>query len=209
MVLLLVSLGSDASSQEPLSRMTNSRPAVVYKGPRPRRELPKRREEASRRYTPKKKTDPFLSYLIKTQRSLNELEEARKQKLAREREQKRRLKLAAEEKLRSLREPKTDLQRLDLSQLTLTAIIKAKDQAWAMVRDQKGTGYVLKKGTHIGKKGGVVDKIVLEARKTPFGKEYSRKVIIKEPYLYKEIYIRYKPVEMEMVDLDYTAPTSE
>ena len=187
---------------------SHSRSAVVYKKPRPKKQLDESRGEPKRPYGSKEKTDPFLSYLIKTQRALNELEEERKKKLAEEQEERKRQKLAAAERLRSLREPKTDLQKLDLSQLTLTAIIKAKDQAWAMVRDKKGTGYILKKGTHVGTKGGVVEMIVLEANKTPFGKAYTRKVIIQEPYLYKEISIRYKPVEMEMVDQDYmTEPT--
>ena len=154
-------------------------------------------------YDAKDKPDPFLSYLIKAQKSLSRLEEEKQRRLEKEREKERNRKLAAAEKLKALREPHTELQKLDISQLTLTAIIKGKDRAWAMVRDKAGRGYILKKGTFIGKNGGVVDKVVWEVKKALFGKRYVRKVIIKEPYLYKEQYIKHKSVEMEMAEKEY------
>jgi hypothetical protein len=183
--------------------------AVVYKEARPIKDLKKGLEESRRNYGLEDKTDPFLSYLVRSQQTLNDLEEARKKKLAEEQEEIKGRKLAAAARLKALMEPKTELQKLDIPQLTLTAIIKEKDRSWAMVRDMKGTGYILKKGTHIGKKGGVVEDIVFEARKTPLGKVYTRKVIIQEPYLDKEIDIRYRPIEMEMVDLDYMAEATK
>ncbi len=176
---------------------------VVYKEARPKKDLRKGLEESRRNYSLEDKTDPFLSYLVKSQQALDDLEEARKKKLAEEQEDMKRRKLAAAARLKALMEPKTELQKLDIPQLTLTAIIKGKDRSWALVRDMKGTGYILKKGTPIGKKGGVVEDIVLEARKTAFGKAYTRKVIIQEPYLYQEVDIRYRPIEMEMVDRDF------
>ncbi len=154
-------------------------------------------------YDPKDKPDPFLSYLVKAQKALSRLEAEKQRKLEEEQERARKRKLAAAEKLKALRRARTDLQKLDLSQLTLTAIIKAKDRAWAMVRDKAGRGYILKKGTLIGKNGGVVDQVVWQAEKSLFGKRYVRKVIIKEPYLYKEEYIRYKSIEMEMAEKEY------
>jgi hypothetical protein len=147
--------------------------------------------------------DPFLSYLIKAQKTLSRLEEEKQHRLEKEREKERNKKLAAAEKLKALREPHTELQKLDISQLTLTAIISGKDRAWAMVRDKAGRGYILKQGTFIGKNGGKVDKVVWEVKKALFGKRYVRKVIIKEPYLYKEQYIKHKSIEMEMAEKEY------
>ena len=53
----------------------------------------------------------------------------------------------------------TILETLDLSQLELIAIMVGPKGNWAMVRDSKGVGHVIKKGIKIGTKGGVVDKI--------------------------------------------------
>ena len=62
-----------------------------------------------------------------------------------------------EEKKR--RKPKTYLETLDLSQMDLIAIIISPKGNWAMVRDAKGLGYVIRKGTLIGTNEGVVDEI--------------------------------------------------
>ncbi len=147
--------------------------------------------------------DPFLSYLIKAQKNLSKLEEEKQRRLKMEQVKEKKRKLAAAEKLKALRKAHTELQKLDLSQLTLTAIIRGKDNAWAMVRDRAGRGYILKKGTFIGKKGGVVDEVIWEVKKSAFGRRYVRKVVIKEPYLYKEQYIKYKSVDMEMAEREY------
>jgi len=148
--------------------------------------------------------DPFLSYLVKRgqqasakaederKRKLNAEQSLKQQQLAAE-ERLKRQKLAAAEMLKSLKEAKTELQKLGLSQLTLTAIIKAPDGAWAMVRDERGRGFVLKKGTHIGTNGGVVSRIAIT----------EKKIIIKEPYLEKGLHIKYKPVEIELPDQIY------
>ncbi len=147
--------------------------------------------------------DPFLSYFIKAQKSLNkqEAEKKRQQKLALDREKQRQL--TAAKKLEALREPYTDLQKLELAQLTLTAIVSTTGKAWAMVRDKMGRGYILKKGTFIGTNGGVVKDIVWKVKKALFGKQYVRKVLIKEPYLSKNQYIKYKTIEMKMAEMEY------
>jgi hypothetical protein len=147
--------------------------------------------------------DPFLSYFIKAQKTLGRLEEEkrRQQKLALDREKHRQL--TAAKRLEALREPHTDLQKLELAQLTLTAIVSAKGKSWAMVRDKMGRGYILKKGTFIGTKGGLVKEIVWEVTKAFFGKQYVRKVLIKEPYLSKNQYIKYKTIEMKMAEMEY------
>jgi type IV pilus assembly protein PilP len=93
-------------------------------------------------YDPTGKTDPFKSFIAEQE----ELAEKRRSK------------------------PKTYLETLDLSQLELIAVIVGPHGNYAMVRDSKGTGHVITKGTAIGTEGGVVDKIS------------DREVVIKEDY---------------------------
>lgn len=52
--------------------------------------------------------------------------------------------------------PLTPLQKFDLSQFRLNAVIVGKQTPMAMVVAPGGKAYVLKKGTKIGKNGGVV-----------------------------------------------------
>ncbi len=63
--------------------------------------------------------------------------------------------------------PRTPLERLDLGQLRLTAIIFSENQPRAMVEEDSGKGYVLRIGTPIGLERGQVtdikrDRIVIE-----------------------------------------------
>ena len=64
----------------------------------------------------------------------------------------------------------TPLQKFDISQLKLVAIITAPSGNIALVEDVTGKGYFLKKGTWIGKNDGKVTKILKD------------KVIIEEVY---------------------------
>jgi hypothetical protein len=80
----------------------------------------------------------------------------------------------------------------------LTAIIRADEKSMAMVRGPSGVGYMLKKGTAIGKNGGVVENIVSEETDTALGKQMIRKVVIKEPYLDQDGKLKYKDIEMRM-----------
>jgi type IV pilus assembly protein PilP len=82
-------------------------------------------------YDPGGKTDPFKSFIA----------------LQEEMEEKKR------------RKPRTYLETVELSQLQLTVIIISEKESWAMVRDSKGLGHVIKKGTFIGTDGGVVHEI--------------------------------------------------
>jgi type IV pilus assembly protein PilP len=67
--------------------------------------------------------------------------------------------------------PLTPLQRYEISQLKLVAIVAAPDGGTiALVEDTVGKGYFLKKGTWIGNNDGKVTKILRD------------KVIIEEPY---------------------------
>ena len=93
-------------------------------------------------YDPRGKTDPFKSFIA----------------IQEEMEEKRR------------RKPRTYLETVELSQLQLTAIINSEKESWAMVRDSKGLGHVIKKGTYIGTDGGIVHEIK------------DKEVIIREEY---------------------------
>ena len=82
-------------------------------------------------YDPTNKTDPFQSFIAV--REEKEKEEKKK--------------------------PRTYLETLELSQLTLVAIAIGPEGKWAMVKDSKDIGHVIKEGTPIGTNGGVVYKI--------------------------------------------------
>ncbi len=77
------------------------------------------------------------------------------------------LKVSPAEKPKKPERPRTPLERLDLGQLRLTAIIFSERHPRAMVEEDSGKGYVLKIGTHIGLERGQVtdikrDRIVIE-----------------------------------------------
>jgi Tfp pilus assembly protein PilP len=54
---------------------------------------------------------------------------------------------------------KTYLETLELSQLDLTVTVVGSKGKWAMLKDSKGVGHVIKEGTPIGTNNGVVFKI--------------------------------------------------
>ena len=103
----------------------------------------KEKEEAPYFYDPTNKVDPFKSFITVRE----ELEE----KKAREK-------------------PRTYLETLDISQLTISAIMVTSGGNWALVRDSKGDGHVIRVGTPIGKKGGHVTEIL------------EKKVVVREHY---------------------------
>lgn len=82
------------------------------------------------------------------------------------------------------RRPQTPLERIALSQLKLTAILRlaSDNDAIAMVEDSSGKGYVVKKGTWIGDQGGRVaeirsDRIIVQEQyKDVFGKIAEREI---------------------------------
>ena len=67
--------------------------------------------------------------------------------------------IVQEESIEEKKKPKTYLETLDISQFELVAIIIGEDGSWAMVRDPKGLGHVIRKGTFIGLNMGVVQEI--------------------------------------------------
>jgi len=82
-------------------------------------------------YDPTGKTDPFQSFIA----------------------------IAEEAEEQEKREPKTYLETLELSQLDLAATIIGPKGKWAIVKDSKDDGHVIKEGTLIGTNGGVVYQI--------------------------------------------------
>lgn len=82
-------------------------------------------------YDPTNRTDPFRSFITATE----EISEKEREK------------------------PRTYLETLELSQLNLTAIVISDKGRWAMVRDSKDLGHVVREGTPIGTRGGVVYRI--------------------------------------------------
>lgn len=61
---------------------------------------------------------------------------------------------------RKKRVPQTPLERIDLTQLKLTAVFNSKRRPKAMVEESSGKGYVVNKGAFIGLDGGQVSKIL-------------------------------------------------
>jgi Tfp pilus assembly protein PilP len=97
-------------------------------------------------YDPTNKVDPFKSFIVV------------KRELEQEREKEA---------------PRTYLETLDLSQLTITAIVLGSQERWALVQDSKGEGHVIKIGTSIGRKRGQVIKIL---EKEVIVREYDKDI---------------------------------
>ena len=83
-----------------------------------------------------------------------------------------------------LRKAATPLQKFDISQLKLVAIISTSQGNVALVEDATGKGYVLKKGTWVGKNDGKVTKILKD------------KVIVEE--VYQDIFGQTKTSEVSL-----------
>jgi type IV pilus assembly protein PilP len=80
--------------------------------------------------------------------------------------------------------PLTPLQKYDISQLRLVAIISSPGGDIALVEDVAGKGYFLKKGTWVGKNDGKVTKILKD------------KVIVEE--VYQDIFGQTKTNEVSL-----------
>ena len=77
--------------------------------------------------------------------------------------------------------PVTPLQKYDISQLKLVAILVGKGEGRAMVEDAEGKGYIVEKGIYMGRNFGKVkavmkDRVVIEERY----KDYMGQVKTKE-----------------------------
>jgi Tfp pilus assembly protein PilP len=110
-------------------------------------------------YDPTNKTDPFKSFI-----SIKDEIEGKAQE-----------------------EPRTYLETLDISQLTVSGIVLSGKDSWALIRDSKGDGHVIKIETPIGKNRGKVVRIteneiiVREQYKNIKGKTITRDISIKLP----------------------------
>lgn len=144
--------------------------SVIYKPNQPLKPIgeqpatildPAKKDEKPYVYDPSGRTDPFKSFIAEQE------EMAEKQK----------------------RKPRTYLETLDLSQLELIAIITGPKGSYAMVRDSKGVGHVILKGTAIGTNGGVVEKIT------------DREVVIREEYRDFRGTARFKDVTKKLPSL--------
>ena len=131
-VLLVFSFNRVVAAQDVVDR-TETLPGEAAVGVAENQQSPAGQDKKNNGYIydPTGKTDPFKSFIA----------------LQEEMEEKKR------------RKPRTYLETVDLSQLELTAIITSQEENWAMVRDSKGLGHVIKKGTYIGTNGGVVHEI--------------------------------------------------
>jgi type IV pilus assembly protein PilP len=84
-------------------------------------------------------------------------------------------------KPKSPERPRTPLEKLDLAQLKLTAIVTTQGSKRALVEEASGKGYVVMVGTRIGLERGAVveieqDRIVIEHQgEDDFGKVASKK----------------------------------
>jgi len=121
----------------------------------PEKKEPGKKEEAEFSYNPVGKPDPFKPFIQLT---------------------------PVKEGSRSV--PLTPLQKYDISQLKLVAIISTPEGNIALVEDATGKGYFLKKGTWIGKNDGKVTKILKD------------KVIIEEAY--QDIFGKIKTNEISL-----------
>lgn len=117
------------------------------------------KEKEAYAYDPTNKIDPFKSFIVVRR----ELEEKEQEK------------------------PKTYLETLDISQVTISAIVLGSEGNWALVRDSKGDGHVIKVGTLIGRKNGRVksilekEVIVTESYMDIRGREIIKDISIKLP----------------------------
>ena len=139
---------------------------VIYKESRPLKAVSEVKKEAGKIgegyfYDPTGKIDPFKSFIAEQE----EIQEKKKRK------------------------PRTYLETLDLSQLELIAIMIGPKGNWAMVRDSKGLGHVIKKGTAIGTEGGVVYQIK------------DREVVIREEYRDFKGQTKYKDISKKVPSL--------
>jgi type IV pilus assembly protein PilP len=148
---------------------------AVYKEPRPLKQVIEKdkaappaevkreenKEPPKYSYDPTGKTDPFKSFIAEQE----EMEEKAK------------------------RRPKTYLETLDLSQLELIAIIVGGKGNYAMVKDSKGTGHVIQKGTAIGTNGGFVERIT------------DKEVVIREEYKDFKGTVKYKDIAKKLPSL--------
>jgi type IV pilus assembly protein PilP len=131
-------------------------PAKVAEKKEPDKTAPEKKETAEYTYTPVGKPDPFKPFLQLT---------------------------SVRDASRSM--PQTPLQKYEISQLKLVAIIATREGNIALVEDSVGKGYFLRRGTSIGKNEGKVAKILKD------------RVVIEE--VYQDIFGQTKSNELSLL----------
>jgi type IV pilus assembly protein PilP len=144
-IVFLFGVGGCGGGTPPSSLPSKAKsPAVEKKKVEPpkaaEKKEPEKKEEKEYSYNPAGKPDPFKPFI--------ELTPVRTSRST----------------------PLTPLQKYDISQLKLVAIISTPEGNIALVEDAAGKGYFLKKGTWVGKNDGKVTKILKD------------KVIVEEDY---------------------------
>ena len=113
-------------------------------------------------YSSEGKADPFVPFI--------------KSKAEREREKGKRIKK---------RIPRTPLEKVDISQMKLTAIVQSPTENFGLIEESTGKGYVVTVGTFIGVNGGKIkrilnDRLILEEEvEDVFGKITTREIEVK------------------------------
>jgi type IV pilus assembly protein PilP len=90
-------------------------------------------------YDPKERLNPFIA-LFRTEKKEIVPEKTDKKK-------------------KKKRIPQTPLERISLNQLKLVAIIRASSGNKALVEENSGKGYIIRKGTYVGLNSGIVTQI--------------------------------------------------
>jgi len=94
---------------------------------------------------------------------------------------------AASKLMRKKRDPQSPLEKIDLGQLKLVAIIAAPSGNRALVEESTGKGYILREGTYVGLNSGkvvniAIDKVMVEEEfEDAFGKTITQKKEITLP----------------------------
>ncbi|MBC2716767.1 MAG: pilus assembly protein PilP [Desulfobacteraceae bacterium] len=85
------------------------------------------------------------------------------------------------------RVPRTPLEKIDLSQLRLTAVLRTPTKTRALVQEVSGKGYVINEGTYIGNKGGQVSRI------------FKDRIMVEEKYLdvFGKISVREREMKLQ------------
>lgn len=157
LLLLIASCGRD--SAPPVSLKGEVPKVAPKKGEPPKvaeKKEPEKKEELEFQYNPIGKPDPFKPFIELT---------------------------PVRERVRTT--PLTPLQKYDLSQLKLVAIISTPEGNVAMVEDSAGRGYFIKRGTEIGKNEGKVTKILKD------------RIIVEE--LYEDVFGKVKKSEIPLM----------
>ncbi len=135
LAFFMASCGGGTVSPPPKAKALQETPKKVEVAKVEEKKEPEKKAEPEYRYIPTGKADPFKPFIQETPPAAKEKERARKT-------------------------PLTPLQKYDLSQLKLVAIIATPEGNIAMVEDVAKKGYFVKKGTEIGRNDGKVTKIL-------------------------------------------------